>query len=131
MPLSQNHSRTSDAKVTSILANGRHACHDHDSQGIVKHAMSTRHMRSVRKWPSRKSLSDLRQKSYSNLANGRHSYRDHDSQDIVKRATTTRRISTLRTCPFRRITPGPPTQKLHQFSRMAATPVAIMILKVL
>ena len=65
------------------------------------------------------------------LENGRHSCRDHVSQAIVKRATTTRRMSTLGTCPCRGITPGPPTKKLLQFTRMATTVAAIRILKIL
>src|ERR1041384_6133854 len=81
--ISRNHCRISDTKVTSIVANGRPACRDHDSQGIVKHATTTRHMSTLRKFPSRG------------------------------------------------ITPGSPTQKLLQLSRMIDQLAAIMILKVL
>src|ERR1041384_7253152 len=77
--VSQSHSRTSDAKVTPIPANGR------------------------------------------------YSYRDRDSQDILKRATTTRHMSTLRTCLSRKVSPGPPTQKLRLLRRMAANLAQIKI----
>src|ERR1041384_5899436 len=52
VPVSRNHSWTSDEKVTPILANGCHSCRYQDSQDIVKRATTARHMSTLRTCPS-------------------------------------------------------------------------------
>ena len=52
VPVSRNQSRISVEKHTPTVANGHHACRDHDSQGIVKSATTTRHMSTLLTCPS-------------------------------------------------------------------------------
>src|ERR1043165_1575137 len=54
VPVLQSQSRTSDAKVTPIPANGRYSYRDRDSQDILKRATNTRHMSTLRTCLSRK-----------------------------------------------------------------------------